>query len=148
MPTLFDQATRETILARIDRLTPSSPRQWGQMTPSQMLKHMTVAFSVPTGKVTLPHDALHMVAANGFFRWLMIRVMTQWPKNMKTVAEFIIRDDPDFAPAKAELVSAIGAFVSADTLPGDHPVFGVMEKDLWGEAMYIHMEHHLRQFGV
>lgn len=148
MPTLFDKTTQVQMLARVNKLTPSSQRQWGKMSVSQMLKHMSVAFAVPTGKIKLPKDKLYYLSANPLTRWLLVKAITQWPKNMVTADSFIVKDDPAFEPAKKELLDNINAFLHAQSLDGQHPVFGVMDKELWGQAMYIHLNHHLEQFGV
>jgi hypothetical protein len=49
MHDLFDAASRREILDRLDRLTPDSPRQWGKMTPAQMLAHCANALEVANG---------------------------------------------------------------------------------------------------
>ena len=136
------------MLARVNKLSSFSQRQWGKMTVSQMLKHMSVAFSVPTGKIQLPKDKLYYVAANPFTRWVMVSLMSRWPKNMATVEAFKIKDDPDFEKTKSEFLQNFNEFLNAASYPGSHPAFGVMDKELWGQAMYIHLDHHLRQFGV
>jgi hypothetical protein len=148
MPTLFDKQTQDVMLARVGKLTSNSQRKWGKMSVSQMLKHMSVAFAVPTGKIKLPKDKLYYLSANPFARWLLVKAITKWPKNMVTAADFIVKDEPDFESTKKELTDNIHAFLTAAGLNGQHPVFGVMSKELWGEAMYIHLNHHLEQFGV
>jgi hypothetical protein len=59
MPTLFDKQTQDVMLARVGKLTSNSQRKWGKMSVSQMLKHMTIAFSVPIGKIQVPRDKLY-----------------------------------------------------------------------------------------
>lgn len=148
MPTLFDKTTQDEMLARVNKLTASSQRQWGKMSVSQMLKHMNTAFSVPINKIKVPKDKLYYVSANPLARWLLIRGMTKWPKNLVTADSFIVKDDPEFEATKKEFLVTIQEFLSASDFSGSHPVFGVMDKELWGEAMYIHLNHHLTQFGV
>lgn len=29
-----------------------------------------------------------------------------------------------------------------------HPMFGDLDKEAWGRLIYIHLNHHLKQFGV
>lgn len=148
MPSLFDKVTQEVMLARINKLTPSSQRKWGKMNVSQMMKHMSVAFAVPTGKITLPKDKLYYLSANPLARWLLVKAITKWPKNMVTASDFVVKDNPEFDSTKQELLTNLNEFLTATRLDGQHPVFGVMDKELWGEAMYIHLNHHLEQFGV
>ena len=148
MPTLFDSDTQAQVLDRVNKLNPASARQWGKMSVSQMLKHMSTAFSVPINKIRLPKDKLYYIAANPFTRWVMINVMPKWPKNMATVDAFIVKEDPDFATAKAEFLQVFNEFLVSKDFSGSHPAFGVMPREQWGQAMYIHLDHHLRQFGV
>lgn len=148
MPTLFDKETQDKMLARVGKLSAASQRKWGKMSVSQMLKHMNTAFSVPINKIKVPKDKLYYVSANPLARWLLIRGMTKWPKNLVTADSFIVKDDPEFEVTKKEFLATIKEFLSASDFSGSHPVFGVMDKELWGEAMYIHLNHHLEQFGV
>ena len=81
MPTLFDKTVQDEMFIRVDKLSATSQRKWGKMSVSQMLKHMSNAFSVPVSNLQLPKEPLYYIAANPFGRWLMIRAMTKWPKN-------------------------------------------------------------------
>lgn len=149
MPTLFDKTAQDEMLARVSKLSSTSQRKWGKMSVSQMLKHMSTAFAVPINKIQVPKDPLYYVSANSFFRWLMIRAITKWPKSMLPAPEsFKVKDDPDFEATKKEFLTNVNDFINASDFSGRHPVFGVMSKELWGEAMYIHLNHHLEQFGV
>jgi hypothetical protein len=109
---------------------------------------MDVAFSVPIAKIKVPKDKLYPVSANPIARWLMIKAMTKWPKNLVTADSFKVKDDPEFEITKKELLTTLHEFLNASDFNGVHPVFGVMSKELWGDAMYIHLNHHLEQFGV
>lgn len=148
MPTLFDKQTQDVMLARVNKLSAASQRKWGKMSVSQMLKHMTIAFSVPIGKIQVPKDKLYFLSANPFARWMMIKAITKWPKNLVTAESFKVKEDPEFEAAKKEFLAVFNEFISATKFDGSHPVFGVMSKELWGEAMTIHLNHHLEQFGV
>ena len=148
MPSLFDKQAQSEMLARVEKLTATSHRNWGKMTVSQMMKHLEVAFSVPINKIQVPKDTLYYISANPFARWMMIKAMTKWPKNLVTADSFKVKNDPEFEPAKKELLSTIHEFLNANDFSGRHPVFGVMRKEFWGNAMHIHLNHHLTQFGV
>lgn len=148
MATLFDKTTQETMLNRLNALTASSTRRWGKMSVSQMLKHLEIAFSVPIEKIKVPKEALYYVSANPLTRWLMIDVASKWPKNLVTAASFKVENDPDFESTKQALTQTIQAFLQAKEYNGVHPVFGKMDKEIWEKAMYLHLNHHLEQFGV
>lgn len=146
--TLFDKTTQDRMLERIQKLNAASQRKWGKMSVSQMLKHMTIAFSVPINKIQVPKDKLYYLSANPLARWMMIKAVSKWPKNLITADSFIVKEDPDFETAKKDFLAAYSAFLKAEKYDGSHPVFGVMDKELWGNAMAIHLNHHLEQFGV
>jgi hypothetical protein len=147
MKSLFDNQTQIEIFERIDKLNANSQRIWGTMNVSQMLKHMTIAFSVPIGKLNFPKDKLYYLSANPIARKLMIDIMP-WPKNMVTAKDFIVKEDPDFEQSKKETIAVVQEFIKSTNFSGSHPVFGVMDRDTWGKAMYKHFDHHLNQFGV
>ena len=46
---LFDPAVKQDIIARINKLTPQSQRQWGKMDVAQMLAHCQMPLGVATG---------------------------------------------------------------------------------------------------
>lgn len=146
--TLFDKPTQDTFLKRIEKLSATSQRKWGTMSVSQMLKHLSIAFSVPINKIQVPKDKLYFLSANPFARWLMIKAMTKWPKNLVTAESFKVKNDPDFEVTKKEFIENFTEFINETKFDGSHPVFGVMSKELWGQAMAIHLNHHLEQFGV
>ncbi len=148
MPTLFDKKSQEEMLQRVNQLSSTSVRKWGKMTVSQMLKHLEIAFSVPINKVQLPKDKLYYLAANPIARFFMIKISSKWPKNMATVEEFKIKDDPDFEMTKQSFLAIYNSFLQSNDFSGCHPAFGVMDKEMWGIAMYTHLNHHLEQFGV
>ncbi|NOT48045.1 MAG: hypothetical protein HOP17_09910, partial [Acidobacteria bacterium] len=50
MKTIFDANTHSELIDRIDRLGPDTERQWGKMTPSQMMEHTARALEMATGR--------------------------------------------------------------------------------------------------
>ena len=51
MKNLFDPAVKAEILSRIDNLSPDAKALWGKMNVNQGLRHMSMAFDIPTGKL-------------------------------------------------------------------------------------------------
>lgn len=148
MKSLFDEADRRAILARIDRLTPESPRQWGTMDVLKMLCHCTDQLRMALGEVT---DTVTGPAIYRFppVRWLVINVLP-WPQGAPT-APALLRGEPEaFERDRDHLVAAVERFVArgpeADWAP--HPLFGALDGTQWGRLAHRHLDHHLRQFGV
>lgn len=146
---LFDQSTYDSILKRINQLSPAAQRQWGKMSVSQMLQHCQEAFKVPLSSKALPRHPLGLLLG-----WMMKTSLYNdkpWKKNLPTAPNFIIKNEPDFEAAKQALVSMIKAFYEKGRNGiGDkvHPMFGKLTAEQWGKSMWKHMDHHLIQFGV
>ena len=49
MKTLFDAATYEDIVRRVESIQPGSERHWGKMTAAQMLEHAARALEMAAG---------------------------------------------------------------------------------------------------
>ena len=88
-------------------------------------------------------------------RFVALRVPLPWPRGrIHTVpeAEQGVGGTPpgDFERDRAELLAVMARFCAAappERCP-THPIFGPMRPDDWGRWGYLHMDHHLRQFGV
>lgn len=57
MENLYQKQTYDSVIDRLNKLTPSSQRLWGKMEVAQMLAHCKEAFKVPLSKTneTQPH---------------------------------------------------------------------------------------------
>jgi len=150
MKTLRDPETQKEILTRLDGITPESKRRWGRMTAHQMVCHLSDSFRgvlgdfpVSPGPGPLPGPILKFVA---------LRMPIRWPHNVQTrpeVDQQIGGTRPaEFAADVAALKSAFHRFVSNPRAIGSsHPIFGPMSEFDWMRWGYLHMDHHLRQFG-
>lgn len=145
---LFDKSTQDEIQTRLNQLNENSTRKWGKMSVSQMLKHLDIAFAVPIKKVKVEKDKLFALAANPISRFFIISLTSKWPKNLMTAKEFKVETDQNFNQAKTDFLQTYNEFLNASDFSGVHPIFGIMEKEMWGNAMYKHLNHHLEQFGV
>lgn len=145
---LYSSGVAEGIIKRLEKIQPNTPRKWGSMSPAQMFKHMNTAFGVAIGREKLqPTQPMATLAGNPLGRWLMIDVFP-WPQGSPTAPEFIVKDEADFDSEKARLMETIKEFLATDpSKVGSHPIFGSMDKAMWGKLMYKHTDHHLRQFG-
>jgi hypothetical protein len=149
---LLDPPTRAGMEARITRLRPDSPRQWGRMTPHQAICHMSDAFRLSLNERTAAdvptafRPVIRLVAL-----WLPMR----WPGGrIKTVpeAEQGAGGTPpgEFERDRAELLTLLTRFCAATPAErcSTHPIFGPMSTTAWGRWGYRHLDHHLRQFSV
>ncbi len=148
MENLFDREVYNTIINRIESLTPNSAAKWGKMNVSQMLAHCAVAFGVPLSDKKLKGNFLMRLIGPLFKKQLYDD--TPWKQNLPTAPNFKIADERNFETEKQKLISLVNRFFSAgqdgiSKFP--HPIFGHFTPQQWGQSMYKHLDHHLRQFG-
>jgi len=148
---LADSAQRVALAARLRRLAPDSPRQWGRMTPHQAVCHLSDSFSAIMG------DKSASSIANPFSRtvikWIALNAPMKWPTGVKTMPEVdqeIGGTKPvEFARDRHDLEALMEQFaVKQGRELQPHPMFGRMTTEQWQRWGWLHMDHHLRQFGV
>lgn len=91
-------------------------------------------------------------------KWGALYLPVKWPPGILTRPEFDqeqggthpIEFAADLAELQALVERAIAALTSAPHQAHDlrHPIFGRMSTRAWLRWAYLHMDHHLRQFGV
>lgn len=148
MKTLFDTADREAILARLSALQPECTRQWGTMDPAQMLCHCAIALETGTGDRPMKQKLIGKILMPLF----RSKILGEKPfaKNSPTDPTFVVSGARDFAAERTRLTALIQRFVErGEEAAGKetHAFFGKMTGKEWGELMYKHIDHHLRQFG-
>ena len=143
---LFDNAVKQEIIDRINKLTPATQRQWGKMDVAQMLAHCQMPLGVATGKHRLK-GSFFLKLIGPLFKSLLYNDKP-FKKNLGTDKSFKMTSPKDFEKEKAGLIEMINTF-SADTMTEEpHPIFGKMTKEEWSKGTWKHLDHHLQQFGV
>ena len=56
MKTIFDKTDCDELLDRLAKLTPDTQRQWGKMSPSQMMEHTARALEMGIGGTPVKTD--------------------------------------------------------------------------------------------
>jgi hypothetical protein len=149
MQNLFETLVYQEVLTRMDNLSHHSIRNWGKMEVAQMLAHCKAAFAVPLSEKPMKRSILGLVIG-----WAVKHQLYNdkpWRHNLPTAPNFVIKDKRSFDIEKSALQELIHSFYNkgpekAGLFP--HPMFGSFTKEQWGCAMYKHLDHHLRQFGV
>jgi len=148
MSTFADVTAKTSICQRIGRLTPNALRQWGRMTPHQMICHLTDGYRlVVSGRKATRVDTFF---SRSVMRWVALHTPVTWPKGIKTIPE-VDQDLDGTKPAEwdrdhAELLLIIEQFEAIEG--GRHPIFGPLTVVEWNVWAFRHADHHLRQFGV
>ena len=149
MKTIFDKTAHDELLERLCKLEMSSERQWGKMSPSQMVEHVARAVEMAMGKKPMKRMLIGKLMSR-FFRKEYLGEQ-QFQPNRPTGAGLLVRDDPDFEPTRTRLLALITElhhYGESATDGNVHPFFGTLTGKQWGETQYKHVDHHLRQFGV
>jgi hypothetical protein len=146
MPNLLDEPDRNNIKVRITRLHHDTPRQWGTMTAALTTCHLTDQLRVAMDEI--PARRRGNILTRTLIKWYVLNFVTEISKGkIKTVSEMQSTDVGDWENDIHLLCNAIDRFPRCQQF-APHPVFGPMSPTEWGKLGYIHLDHHLRQFGV
>ena len=152
MKTLARAECRAEIVRRLQTVDAQSVRRWGRMSPHQMISHLIDSFGMMTGEVRVS-DATGLVQQT-LIKWLALYLPLAWRPGIPTRPEIdqlvTGRAPGDFLGDRALLqamVETIGGRESPLERP-THPIFGPMSESAWQRWAYLHMDHHLRQFGA
>jgi hypothetical protein len=147
MKSLFDDEAYSEIRNRLDNLSESSERQWGKMSPGQLVHHLQMPLNIILEKVDYGFKPNWLV--NLLFKKTMYSDKP-WRKNLPTAKGFKITDAKDFPSEKAKLAALLDEFDTQRDRTNwqPHPAFGEMTKEQWGKMQYKHLDHHFRQYGV
>lgn len=150
MKSLANAGDRAGIHARLQDLRPDSPRRWGRMSAHQMICHLADTFRFALGDIEVRPAAgtLQRIV----FKPMALWVPLPWPKGVPTRPEMdqmIGGTPPDrFERDADEVLTLMDRFCSHDRFTAAHPIFGPMTQREWMRWAWLHMDHHLRQFGV
>ena len=152
MKTLARQCDNAEILRRLRTVRPDSVRRWGRMSAHQMVCHLADAFRAVTGEKLVSPDT--RLLNRTIIKWAALYVPLQWPAGIPTRPELDQERGGtrprDFAADVAQLETLL-ELITAETRRLDrrsHPMFGKMSDAAWLRWGYLHMDHHLRQFGA
>ncbi len=148
MKTLFDTDACEEVLSRVEKLQPSTERQWGKMNAAQMMAHCSAGFDLASGRLVRPRALIGRLIGP-FFKSIYSNDKP-FSRSTPTDDKLRISDTRDFSREKELLKVCIQQFHQggeAQCTTHPHPFFGPLTPREWGIGMYKHMDHHLRQFG-
>ena len=153
MRSLANRADVDALRARLLTVRADSVRRWGQMSAHQMVCHLRDAFLMGTTEVPVS-DVSHL-ANRTVVKWIALYVPARWPRGIQTRPEIDQAIGGGSTPTGfdddvAALLALLGA-VETDPLFFDgrrHPIFGRLSRTAWLRWGYLHVDHHLRQFGA
>ena len=152
MKTLARPGDKAELLQRLKGLGPESARRWGRMTAHQMVCHLCDGFRMRTGEKAVS-DATGLLQRT-VVKWVALYAPLRWPPGIETRPEIDQAcggTKPADFPADVAQLEALVELVTAPSRGFDwprwHPIFGRMSEGEWLRWGYLHMDHHLRQFG-
>jgi hypothetical protein len=146
----LDPVENKVLISRLFRLMPDAAPRWGTMRAGQMLVHCADQLRVSRGE-----KAVSSLRVPGLLKpllkWYFVTRLKQFKPNMKTMYELDANGGMtppiSFATDHATLISLLAP---AGYRPSgvEHPLFGHLSAQEFGEITWKHLDHHLRQFGV
>jgi hypothetical protein len=150
LPNIFTAPVSNDVVSRINKLSTTTPAQWGKMNVTQMLAHCNVTFEFAyEEKHKKPNFFMGFILKNLVKGGLVNEV--PYKKSASTAPEFIIKNDRNFDVEKNRLIQYINRTVQLGENHFDGRVsmiFGKMTSTEWNNLFYKHIDHHLTQFGV
>lgn len=145
---IIDPAANSLMLQRIRQLAPDQKCVWGNMNAATMLYHCNC-----TNQAILhaPPSTKNKTIKQRVLQFLVFSVKNELPKGIKGDKRYFPAESASlsFDALKKEWTETIVQFTSLEQpLEGKHPVFGRLNTHEWGHFVWLHMDHHLRQFGV
>lgn len=154
MKNILNPNDKDELYLRLDKLVPKGERQWGKMTKEQTICHMADQLRLISGEVVTSFEG-------NFFTKTLLKAMILLgvpapPEKISTFESLDFDKGGGTPPTTMEadiktLKKLIEEFTSGDNRyypPKDHSIFGPLTSKQWGRMVYIHMNHHLKQFNV
>jgi hypothetical protein len=139
------------ILRRLRTVRSDSFATWGRMSAHQMICHVADALRMATGEISVSPatGALQRTVV----KWVALYLPLPWPAGISSRPEIdqeALGTKPVSFTSDVAQVESLLKLVAASrciTWPA-HPIFGRMSHKEWLRWAYLHMDHHLRQFGA
>ena len=153
MRTLGNPADTSSLIRRLHNLRSDSRRRWGRMSAHQVVCHLADSKRVALGQITV--STYTPWWARTLLKWVALGIPLPWPSGIPTRPELDqVRGagtkPNDFARDVAELQALVERMAAPDAgIEGRvHPLFGSLSRAEWLRWGYLHVDHHLRQFGA
>ncbi len=152
MKNIINTSIKTEVISRIEKLTPNSPRNWGKMNVNEMICHCADQLRLANGTKQSKFVGNFMLTT--VFKWLTLTFLKAPKGKVETVKELkqgVGGTKPtSFEEDRKALVDLIQNFDESFKTNKIiiHPAFGKMNRWQYGRLAYLHLDHHLNQFGV
>lgn len=152
-PSLLNPAVYQALVRRIASVSARSLRRWGTMRADEMLCHCTDQIRLALAQKPATETA------SWLNRTIAIRVALALPRipvrNLATPTDMrqgrggLGTPPTTLDHDKQLLLNELAAFLHwpADQPLAPHPGYGPLSRPQWARFVYLHLDHHLRQFG-
>lgn len=145
---LLDNNCSLEIINRVKKLNEVSTGKWGNLSLNGMLCHCKIVnLAILEGKAADKTPSLKQ----RLIKTMILYVIQRIPKGIKTSREYLQEEQKDtqFETERNNVINTISRIAGCkDSLASAHPFFGKLDTEEWGRFAWLHMDHHLRQFGV
>jgi hypothetical protein len=150
MKTLSHVADRQEVLNRLAKVRPENQRRWGSMSAHEMICHLGDSLRAALGEKQLsPASTLFKRTV---YKWAALWIRRRWPQGIKTRPEMDqhLGGTPpeEFASDLEKFRILFERFIAWQGEFAPHPTLGPLSRTERMRHAYLHMDHHLRQFGA
>ena len=147
--TILNPIFIQRILERANQLRPDSQPSWGKMTVTEMLSHCNLAHQ---SILKAPKASNKATLKQWFGKIYFFHIKREFPRFAKGPKKFDMQGKVDiqlFEEEKSKFIHLLKKFDNLDhQMEGAHPRLGPLNHKYWGRFVWMHVDHHLRQFGV
>ncbi len=146
------RANREYFIERLGNIQSADQRQWGELTPARLMRHVNRCIEVSLGEGA-PVEDKSIPVVRTVFRVLFFHLFTKWPGGkIKVPDEVTPETDAGLEDEREQLIEAIDRFLDAvDRDPERESMslaMGPVTLRYSGHIHGVHLNHHFRQYGV
>ncbi|MFK7947041.1 MAG: DUF1569 domain-containing protein [Saprospiraceae bacterium] len=150
--TILNKGSHESILRRIYDLKSDSVARFGKMNVNQMLCHTADQLRIAMSFIEIP---LQGNRVSRYFKKQIALTLDNIPSEKVDTLDEINQEKEGTKPVgfeddKVNLIKLIDLFLNNEEHYSlqHHPMFGNLDREEWGQLIYVHLNHHLKQFGV
>ena len=148
MKIILDERTRPVIISRIKNLTPNAEGAWGKLTVNEMMFHCS---KITNLILSAKQFGTKPTIKERFIKIIGLHIIKHFPKGVKTGSRYLktADDNLDFEAERNNFIETINKAADyTENIYGNHPFFGPLNTKEWRRFLWMHTDHHLRQFNV
>ena len=152
MKNIMDDSIKSEVINRIEKINAAAPAKWGKMNAGEMICHCADQLRLANG--TKQSKFIGNLMLTTVFKWLILTFMKAPKGKIETVKE-LKQGKGGTNPTtldndKKTLIDLVRNFDESFKTNKTviHPAFGKMNHWQYGRLAYLHLDHHLNQFGI